>query len=478
MSRSLERRLPHATLAVLFLVAYAARPLLPVDETRYLTVPWEMWLSGDHFLLTLNGTPYEHKPPLLFWLINAAWSLLGVGRASAMVVVFLLAALALELTRRLALALFPGRGDIARRAPWLLLGNAAFLYFCTFIEFDVLLSTCVLAATLALLASARGEGAGQGLGRRGLAFAALAGVCVGLGVLAKGPVMLVHMLWPVALYPLWRDPARHVASGAFFRGVALVFACGLATVAVWLAPVAVLSHGEFIRDLVWRQTAGRVTGDLEVAHARPLLWYLPMMPVAFLPWIALPWFWRGGAASQARDWLRGRLDDPGRRSLNLLGLWFIGVILVFSLIAGKQAKYLLPAVPIASLLLAFFLAAMPARTVRNVALLAAGAFALSQVAGTFFLFPKRDLTGAAAFMAAHRDAEWGVVPKYEGEFNFLARLPKPLTLVEDDQAAAWLAAAPNRFLVDKDGDVEDVTTPPLYTQRYRRNELRIFGPAR
>ncbi|VAW74626.1 Polymyxin resistance protein ArnT, undecaprenyl phosphate-alpha-L-Ara4N transferase; Melittin resistance protein PqaB, partial [hydrothermal vent metagenome] len=43
------------------------RPLLPVDETRYLSVAWEMWSRGDFLVPYLNGEAYSHKPPLLFW---------------------------------------------------------------------------------------------------------------------------------------------------------------------------------------------------------------------------------------------------------------------------------------------------------------------------------------------------------------------------------------------------------------------------
>ena len=44
--------------------ALALRPLLPIDETRYLTVAWEMWLDGSYLVPHLNGEIYTHKPPL------------------------------------------------------------------------------------------------------------------------------------------------------------------------------------------------------------------------------------------------------------------------------------------------------------------------------------------------------------------------------------------------------------------------------
>ncbi|HSH29228.1 MAG TPA: hypothetical protein VK971_04905, partial [Thiohalobacter sp.] len=67
-----------ALVAALMAVVLWLRPLLPVDETRYVAVAWEMWLRGDFLVPHLNGQAYHHKPPLLFWLIQAGWTLFGV----------------------------------------------------------------------------------------------------------------------------------------------------------------------------------------------------------------------------------------------------------------------------------------------------------------------------------------------------------------------------------------------------------------
>ncbi len=58
---------------LLLMLALLSRHLLAVDETRYVSVAWEMWLRGDWLVPHLNGEPYDHKPPLLFWLIHLSW---------------------------------------------------------------------------------------------------------------------------------------------------------------------------------------------------------------------------------------------------------------------------------------------------------------------------------------------------------------------------------------------------------------------
>ena len=76
-----ERHGTAVAVAVFLVVALAgilARPLLPVDETRYLAVAWEMRVGGHWLVPRLNGEIYSHKPPLLFWLVNLVWTITGV----------------------------------------------------------------------------------------------------------------------------------------------------------------------------------------------------------------------------------------------------------------------------------------------------------------------------------------------------------------------------------------------------------------
>ena len=44
--------------AMLTAVVVISRPILPVDETRYLSVAWEAHQRGDYLVSHLNGEPY------------------------------------------------------------------------------------------------------------------------------------------------------------------------------------------------------------------------------------------------------------------------------------------------------------------------------------------------------------------------------------------------------------------------------------
>src|SRR5438445_2440681 len=69
--------------AVLLLIAAAfitpmQRDLFVGDETKYGQVVREMRGTGAFFLPTLGGTPFTHKPPLHFWMIDLLTYPLGL----------------------------------------------------------------------------------------------------------------------------------------------------------------------------------------------------------------------------------------------------------------------------------------------------------------------------------------------------------------------------------------------------------------
>jgi len=122
------------------------RPPLPVDETRYLTVAWEMWLRGDFLVPHLNGAPYSDKPPLLFWAINLAWALFGVNETAARAVPPLFALASIWLTAALARRLWPETRGVAGLAALMVAGAILFQLYGSLVMFDSALTAFVLAA--------------------------------------------------------------------------------------------------------------------------------------------------------------------------------------------------------------------------------------------------------------------------------------------------------------------------------------------
>lgn len=299
-------------------------PALPIDETRYLSVAWELRNSPSWLLLHLNGELYSHKGPLLFWLINVAWTLAGLNvwivRLGVLAVSLISLLLFERLVRRLDPADAAANGGLATRASQLFAGMLFFAVFASAIMFDVVLAACVLLALHGLVDfDERRWG-------RGIAVFA---VGLSLGLLNKGPVMLLDAGLVGLLGPWWSATAR----GAPLRWYAAVLAGVLASAAVGLVYMVSAGGWSYVNDVVFHQTAERMTQSF--AHARPLWWYFMVLPFMILPWtlsLRAPWrAWRDSVAA-------------GKTSRFALS-WFVPAFVLFCFASGKQPHYLLPLLP-------------------------------------------------------------------------------------------------------------------------------------
>jgi 4-amino-4-deoxy-L-arabinose transferase-like glycosyltransferase len=307
-------------------------PPLPIDETRYLAVAWEMRSTGEFLVPHLNGALYSQKPPLLFWLINAGWLATGVHAwtARAMTLACSLASLVLvaRLTRRVT-----GSQAAARMSAVLLLGMLYFATFANAIMFDVLLATCALIALHGLVDLAEDR-------RRGIV---LTGLGIGLGILAKGPVMLLDIGFAAVLAPWWN---RGIARGSarYFGSLLAAVALGAAIALAWAVPAAIHGGPEYSHAIFLSQTFDRIQGVKTGTHAQPFWWYVVWLPVMLLPWPLV---------------LRGRFEAMKalvrERGARLALAWVLPTVVAFSLIGGKQAHYLLPLLPGVALLFAIAL---------------------------------------------------------------------------------------------------------------------------
>jgi len=324
--------------------ALASRPLMPVDETRYLAVAWDMWREGNFLVPHLNGEPYNHKPPLLFWLIHLGWAAFGVNEWWPRLVAPLFGLGSLFLTARLARELWPEASAAAHMAPLVLFGGLFWALFTTLTMFDMILAFCTLLSLIGMVRAWRASGPGGDQGGEWFGFG-LMGLGIGLGVLAKGPAILVHIL-PVALLAPWWGRAlpegEDRRSGGWYLGLFGAVALGAAIGLAWAVPAGIAGGEAYREAIFWGQSAGRMVSSF--AHRQPWWWYGAALPVLLLPWVLWPPIW--GAAGRLPKAL-GR--DGGVR---FCIAWLIPALVIFSTISGKQFHYLLPELPAIALVLA------------------------------------------------------------------------------------------------------------------------------
>ncbi len=313
----------------LIIAALVSRPPMPIDETRYLSVAWEMWQSHQFLVPHINGIPYSQKPPLLFWLIQAGWWLFGVNDWSARLTAPLFGLIDILLALRLARVLWPGRRDLRNNIPYLLLGMWFWSIYSTLTMFDMLIVCFSLLAWLGLLA---GRGAKQYPGW------CLYAAAMGLGVLAKGPVILVYIVPPALLAPWWMAQKKVDSWLRWYGGFFLAVVAGALLALAWAIPAARAGGEQYGQAILFGQTAGRMVHSF--AHQRPFYWYLLLLPLLFFPWFFWTPVWFGLR--------RLHLSSSVKFCLSILVPGF----LLLSAISGKQIHYILPLLPLAALLIA------------------------------------------------------------------------------------------------------------------------------
>jgi 4-amino-4-deoxy-L-arabinose transferase-like glycosyltransferase len=288
-------------------------------STRTLSVAWEMWLHHSILVPYLNGLPYSDKPPLLLWLIQSGWVFTGVNDIWPRLLEVMLGAIQLVLAWHLARRLFPQDVRMAHATAWILLAFTYGFLFGLQVMYEVLLADCVLAALLCLAPAAQGKAP---------CFAGFL-LFLSLGLLTKGPVVLLHAGMPWLLGPAWSDWARRERRQWYWRGgLSCLVAC--AVLLAWALPAAWVGGKAYQHMLLVHQTAGRVVDAF--AHAHPFWWYLPLLFVLAFPFTLWPRLW-----AALLQW-----HLPPEPGVRFLLAWLVPVLLGFSAISGKQPYYLLP----------------------------------------------------------------------------------------------------------------------------------------
>ena len=503
-----DLRLPLLAWAVVALVSIFLHGPVPLYSTRSLAVAWEMWDRGSWLVPLFNGAPYSHKTPLLPWLIHAGWLVGGVNDVWPRLLMVLLGGIVVAQTGVLARRLYPQRAGIAANAAWAMAGFWYFFLFALQVMYELPLAVAVLGGLIALC---RRDGEAWRPWWPGVALA------IGVGLLAKGPVALLHLGVPM-LAARWWHPAARADGRRFAKSALLALLGGIALFALWLVPALLLGDPEYREALLVTQTAGRIKDSFD--HAEPWWWYAPTLLVLMAPWWWQGWWWRQVPAL----W-----RDPGNR---FAWTWVIGMLLCFSLISGKQPYYLLPdfagfalllavaadarprlgATPgIVVMALAVFLLAFPLYAGRitlpfpgqlnwsmpaaggamllvavamlrwrRLPVLAAGvlvACGLLHAGATPLIRDQFDFTQTAHALAkAQREgARVAFLGEYQLQFHFAGRLHDPLEVVDEAAARDWAMRHPRDVIVVNTRDRwTHAGAQPIVQQRFRKRWIQVW----
>lgn len=314
---------------VLWSGQYALRGLWNPDESRYTYVAREMAQYDSPMVPIRNGVPYTHKPPLMFWLIQASTVFTGgayngvAGRLPSL----LGAVLALWVAARLALLWFGA--PTAWRSLFILSTSFLFWKEAGYGRIDMLLLGLEMMALYLLLLN--DETPSVRLQAGAFCF-------MGLAVLAKGPVGLIIPIGIYASVNFFTGKTRSLKKRFWLWGIPL----SLAFPGAWLLGAWIQDASpEFFHELLFSQNVGRVTGEFG-GHVKPFYYYIQYLLTDFLPWF---FFFPLSVAVLKQD--------PGRRmQLRALLSWMLFVVLFFTAISSKRDIYILSVYPAAAIVVA------------------------------------------------------------------------------------------------------------------------------
>ncbi|MBD3390643.1 MAG: phospholipid carrier-dependent glycosyltransferase, partial [Chitinivibrionales bacterium] len=301
---------------VLFLPFLGSVHLFDWDEINFAECSREMLVTGDYLRVQVDFQPFWEKPPLFFWLQVLSMKAFGVNEFAARFVNALCGMVTLLLVYGLGARLYSRRLGMF----WALAFAGSLLPHMLFKSgiidpvFNVLIFSGVY-----FLSRSTCDGATKGPGN-----CALAGLSIGLAVLAKGPVgFLVPALCLGAYVTIRRFAVRPaVAQLAVFAGCA-------AAVSFVFYGIETIAHGTwYLREFIKYHL--RLLSTSEAGHGEPFYYHFVVLLFGCFPASILamrPLFTRTPGSDSRADFKRWMV------------VLFWTVLVLFSIVKTKTVLY-------------------------------------------------------------------------------------------------------------------------------------------
>ncbi len=308
---------------VIYLFMSTRTTLWDRDEPRFTRATVEMIESGNYLVPTFNGEMWADKPILFYWFMSVAIRLLGPTEFACRFWGGVGTAVTCLLTFFIGKRLFGARAGL-----WamIILGSTLMMISIgTMATIDAVLLPIILAVMAIFVQSI--------ISGTRISHIILAGIALGAGMLAKGPMGVQPLIVIAVTLWLGRKAGLGIKRFVWPFGAALILGCLIFL--AWAIPANNATDGEFFRVFIGRHVLTRAIKPMEHHGGNFLLYlpyYLPVIIVGFFPWtLHLP-----GAISVV---LGGR---AGRRENQILLIsWVVSIFILMTLAATKLPHYII-----------------------------------------------------------------------------------------------------------------------------------------
>jgi len=312
-----------------YLPGISTIPPLDRDEPRFTQASRQMLDTGDYVDIRFQEEARHKKPVGIYWLQSVVVGLIGGDRSliwKYRLVSFLGAILAVLLT------FWTARAFLAPESAFF----AALLFAATIligVEAHIAKTDAALLAVIVLaqgiLARIWAEPSPRGRG-----FVAMFWLCLGLGILIKGPIVFLVCGGTLAALCLWDRDLRWLKRLNPVSGVPLMLLIAMP----WYVLIGFTTDGAFYHEAIGKDFLGKIASGQE-SHGAP-----PGVHTA----VMLATFWPASAFLLATlPNIRRTLGHPG---VKFALCWAVPTWLVFELTATKLPHYVLPVFPALAIL--------------------------------------------------------------------------------------------------------------------------------
>lgn len=322
--------------------------IMQVDAAQYAGISAEMAQTHSYLEVKDLQQDYLDKPPLLFWISSCGISLFGTNNFGYKIASFLLLLFSLYALYRFTRLYYSEK--VSKNAMLILATSQSYFLMTNDVRTDAPLTSCVIASIWLL---------SEYFENRKRKHLLLGSIFIGLGMLSKGPIALIAILFPIGINLIYHKKWKDVFHWHWFLVVFIV--------ALLLFPMSYGLYTQFdshpekgksgLYFYYWLQSFGRITGESNWNNGTPWHFFLGTSIWDYFPWIFPLYF--------SLFYTLKKLFSKEKCTEITTLVGFVSVFAMLSLSKYKLPHYVFVTFPFAAVITAVYLSDLDSKKWKN-----------------------------------------------------------------------------------------------------------------